>query len=310
MASVFLKARELNGRELPEVCIVCGRPGRLKKVHLRDSSGLFLNLSPGVNIITHTDTTLPLCPEHQGYFDQDLRAVALVLGGVLLLLALGAILGFLVSFFAFIGVFLLAVFAVMVLGVIRHIRLHSGAHACEIMDRGICMDHVSEEFADALDDLREGIVATGDEGPRSKRKRRSRAGVPVWVWLLGGGAVLVVMVFCGSLALVFQLLSTPPPDSPAATNAAGTIPAATDPTGEGEVKPVVRTITDANVRRLRVGMPVAEVVEILGPPREEIADEVRWYEDLNFVVIHQKDGHVTMIFTLVDGRRFNLPEGY
>jgi predicted Zn finger-like uncharacterized protein len=76
-----------------------------------------------------------------------------------------------------------------------------------------------------------------DEEYRPRRRGR-RAGVPVWVWLLIGGGVLLVLMIVGVVVVLF---------------ATGTLG---------------NKITEENFAKLKAGMSEAEVKAILGPPTE------------------------------------------
>jgi hypothetical protein len=172
MATILLHRHEVEDRELPFVCLRCGRPAGLWK-----AKQFFLAAPAGVGAVGKlTRIEVPLCPRHKRHWLW--RALFGCLGGVF-------VAGFLVVVFALndpqqvppawrnvLG----AVGAVSFLGLILWLPTMLVLHFTSVRPRGVTEDDitlagVSPEFVRELKEYRRGTTG-GRKGRRSGRRRR------------------------------------------------------------------------------------------------------------------------------------------
>jgi hypothetical protein len=317
MASIFLHRRELGGgTRLPNFCVVCGRRGQMTEVAFH-----------------RQEVVLPLCQSHRNYFT---RGIFMLVGVAVLTLVFLAAAGsyFIGGLTAFAEGFLVFVASVAVFGAVSFVVTVSRARASAIDDRGVWLAGVSQDFADAVEDLRDG------RRPGRVREQDPRAPAPsrasLLVAMLAGGAAVGLLV-CAGLAIWFLVsgstgllawgrggpVSTIPPigenfeknkqGMPTGATAGGP---ATRPTAGGS--PVVpgtspprppSTVTVENFRKLKLDMTATEVRDILGPPTSDSPLlGLSWLDGSNLISIRFMNDRVSQIVASINGQSFSLPD--
>jgi hypothetical protein len=314
MASIFLKRRELGGR-LPEVCVVCGRRGHLTHVTLSHTDSGF-PFASGIRITTFLDTRLPLCSSHEDYFVYLRKYQLMGFAFLLLLMLIAVACFFLVGLGAFAGAFLLFFVCAAVVITVNFIVTMSRTRASSIEDRGVQMTNVSEAFLEAVEDLRDGTprarYRSDDERPR--RRAGTGIGIPTWVWLAGGGAVvLVLLLMCGGVGIILLTMG----GGNAGVQQAAQPGAVGQPMPDGQQlaaadpirPPAPRKVTEANFKRLKGNMTQAEVVAILGPPREDLGPGAIWMEGRNNIQVHFLNDRLVLATGFINGRTLSVVGG-
>ena len=158
MAEILLKYRECEERELPRVCIVCGK-GRAEFV----DTTLRVMVAGGPDSTTYrvVDSSLPVCGRHRSHF---YRATFIALGafGCLALVFMGIIGGTIALmpilmeriFFVAPVAIVLCVGALIGTVVVMVMASRGGVRARAINDRGVVMINVAPKFVKAVEKYR------------------------------------------------------------------------------------------------------------------------------------------------------------
>jgi hypothetical protein len=80
-----------------------------------------------------------------------------------------------------------------------------------------------------------------DDRPRPRRAAKAKGGIPLWVWLAGGGAVVLFVGCLGGVGLIVWLVKGP----------------------------LSNKVTSENYAKIQTGMTEAEARAILGEPTED-----------------------------------------
>ncbi|MBM4072602.1 MAG: hypothetical protein FJ271_27295 [Planctomycetes bacterium] len=165
MAKVYLTAAELKGmRPLPKRCLVCGaKPARLIENSFSYNAGQRWSPMAGYQTkFRYLTASVPLCKEHENYFTKwQYRLLYLIIGviglfvGLIVISVLAALLLGGNAVFVIVPVALIAVLSLF--GFIAYAMVSSskGVHTNLIDKKGMRLVNVADDFADALDALRE-----------------------------------------------------------------------------------------------------------------------------------------------------------
>lgn len=187
MPSVTLTHRECKRAETPPVCLVCGKSGTKHRDVMLANQHPFAHVSYlyGIgDMRAGAEASLPLCREHAAAFSPwvRVRVPLMCVGGAFLgvLLSLLGILAFKLAgygilglFVCFLPAFFLGICLVAGATVSSWLRFARNLRVGQVDDRGVTLDNVSEQFADALEDYRDDRVPDEDE-PRRRRSSRGR----------------------------------------------------------------------------------------------------------------------------------------
>jgi hypothetical protein len=184
--------------------------------------------------------------------------------------------------------------------------------ASEIEERGVWLATVSEEFVEALEDLREGRPARKPDRydrdeDEERPRRREAAGVPLAAWLLGGGGL--VLLLAGVLVLVLTRdggtgNETTRDNSPARPAGPGGQPGG----GFNAQLPAASKLTEENFRKLKLNMTAADVRAILGPEQDEVPGVgMTWNEGPNLISVNFNNNRLILASGFINGNRLALP---
>lgn len=172
MAEIFLTARELDEKKLPSVCIVCGGKGRVKLVSLVQEVNPLASMFTKVTRYRLRDAWVPLCSRHANYFGRFswfgiIWAMLMfgTIGGLILggaVFEIRHILFFLGGFCFFVTVGFGGTFGYLIYRLAK-------TRPTDMTRKGVLMSNISELFADAVDDMRDGNRQ--DKRPGRSRRR-------------------------------------------------------------------------------------------------------------------------------------------
>jgi hypothetical protein len=191
MAQVRIRESETRSSRLPKVCLACGEPSdtTVRKsfswyppwAGLLVIFGLFPALIAIAVLTKRMTVPVPMCERHRRYFSNRALLIMLPLIGVVIICILGMFLPYLVLepqtaddlrpvMYVVLGLCILGVFALILLIQYTSIR------ARDLSDRGLLLTAVSQEFVDALEELRQERRSSADDDeeddrPRSRRRR-------------------------------------------------------------------------------------------------------------------------------------------
>lgn len=180
MAAFFLKARELDQKLLPKVCLICGEKGPHRKVELKVEVNVVFNRIFRKNYHQYRlrKCWLPLCSDHAEYFDDKFPWWTLLVIGLVVLfmlfMALGGVVLKIDNPLFFFGGFCFIVSVILGTAAASWVIGLGSTRPTLIDNDGIDMVNLHDEFMDAVEDARDDRERARREARRARRREEDR----------------------------------------------------------------------------------------------------------------------------------------